>query len=141
MRALIWIITIFAVAVGLSLMARYNEGYVLVFYPPYRFDFSLTLFVLVLIFTLIAMWGIGHLFNILYSFPKRVQAYRGAQATKAKAEEADNLLAQAFAAALAGDPVTAQMKAEEARLAGASARLVGVVAPHTAGAAGAADKT
>jgi HemY protein len=132
MRALIWIITLFAVAVGLSLIARYNEGYVLVFDPPYRFDFSLTLFAVVLIGTVFVLFGLGHLFSILYNFPKRVVAYRQIQARKAKETQAEELLVQALNAALAGDPAGAYAKAQQAGAAGAAERLVAAFAPVAA---------
>ena len=82
MRGLFWLLGLFAIAVGLSLVARYNEGYVLFFYPPYRIELSLTLFVLVLVVMLMMLYGIGHLFHLLINFPERVRAYRAAQARK-----------------------------------------------------------
>ncbi len=36
MRALFWLLTLAALAVGLSLAARYNDGYVLLVLPPCR---------------------------------------------------------------------------------------------------------
>ena len=83
MRGLFWLLGLFAVAVGLSLVARYNEGYVLFFYPPYRIELSLTFFVLVLMLMLMMLYGIGHLFHLMINFPERVRAYRAAQARKA----------------------------------------------------------
>ena len=44
MRGLFWILALFAAAVGLSLVARYNDGYVLLFVAPKRIELSLTLF-------------------------------------------------------------------------------------------------
>ena len=46
MRALFWLLTLAALAVGLALAARYNEGYVLLVLPPWRAEVSLNLFVL-----------------------------------------------------------------------------------------------
>lgn len=46
MRALLWLLTLAALAVGLSLAARYNDGYVLVVLPPWRAELSLNLAVL-----------------------------------------------------------------------------------------------
>ena len=48
MRGLFWVLALFSVAVGLSLVARYDDGYVLIFIAPKRIEFSLTLFVLLL---------------------------------------------------------------------------------------------
>ena len=44
MRALFWLLVLAVVAVGLSLAARYNEGYVLLVLPPWRAEVSLNLF-------------------------------------------------------------------------------------------------
>lgn len=46
MRALFWLLVLSALAVGLALAARYNEGYVLLVLPPWRAEVSLNLFVL-----------------------------------------------------------------------------------------------
>lgn len=42
MRFFIWLLIIFAAAVGLAAVARFNPGNVVFFYPPYRIDLSLT---------------------------------------------------------------------------------------------------
>lgn len=46
MRALVWILALFAVAVGLVLAARYNTGYVLIALPATRVELSLNLAVM-----------------------------------------------------------------------------------------------
>ncbi|MBK9020700.1 MAG: heme biosynthesis protein HemY [Sulfuritalea sp.] len=46
MRALFWLLILAALAVGLALAARYNEGYVLLVLPPWRAEISLNLFLL-----------------------------------------------------------------------------------------------
>src|SRR5512135_67118 len=43
MRALLWLLTLAALAVGLSLAARYNEGYALFVLPPWRIEISINL--------------------------------------------------------------------------------------------------
>jgi len=45
MKFLFWLLAIFAAAVALALTAK-NPGYVLLVYPPYRIELSLTLFAL-----------------------------------------------------------------------------------------------
>ena len=63
MRGLFWILALFATAVGLSLAARYNDGYVLIFVNPKRIEFSLTLFVLLTVlafFLFIGAWLYAH---------------------------------------------------------------------------------
>ncbi len=46
MRALFWLLILAALAVGLAVAARYNDGYVLLVLPPWRAEVSLNLFVL-----------------------------------------------------------------------------------------------
>ncbi|MFN0163686.1 MAG: heme biosynthesis HemY N-terminal domain-containing protein [Burkholderiales bacterium] len=46
MRGLVWVVALFALALGLALVGRYNDGYVLVFIPPQRIELSLSLAVL-----------------------------------------------------------------------------------------------
>ena len=53
MRTLLWIVAIAALAVGLTLAARYNTGYVLLVLPPYRVEFSLNL-----LLVLLRRWGL-----------------------------------------------------------------------------------
>ena len=38
MKGLFWVLLLFAMAVGLSLVMLVNEGYVLVVLPPYRVE-------------------------------------------------------------------------------------------------------
>jgi hypothetical protein len=46
LRALFWLLVLAALAVGLALAARYNDGYVLLVLPPWRAEVSLNLFLL-----------------------------------------------------------------------------------------------
>ena len=43
MRGLLWLLTLFALAVGIALAARFNDGYLLLVLPPYRAEISLNL--------------------------------------------------------------------------------------------------
>ena len=49
MRALIWLIGIFALAVGVAMIAGVNDGYVLVVLSPWRAQISLNLFIVLLV--------------------------------------------------------------------------------------------
>jgi hypothetical protein len=54
-RGLLWLALLFAIAVVLAVVGRFDMGQVLLIYPPYRVDISLNLFVvgLVVLFILI----------------------------------------------------------------------------------------
>ncbi|MBL8378531.1 MAG: heme biosynthesis protein HemY [Burkholderiales bacterium] len=55
MRGLVWVVALFALALGLALVGRYNDGYVLLFVPPQRIELSLTLAVLLLALAFLAL--------------------------------------------------------------------------------------
>jgi HemY protein len=76
MRALFWLLTLAALAVGLALAARYNEGYVLLVLPPWRAEISLNLFLLLafigFFFIYVLARGISH----LLALPHAVAEFR-----------------------------------------------------------------
>ena len=49
MRALLWMLGLFAVAVGLVIAARYNNGYVLAVLPHWRAELSLNLAIILVL--------------------------------------------------------------------------------------------
>ena len=79
MRALIWIVVLFALAVGFTLAGKYDPGYAVLVYPPYRVELSLTLMVAVFLSLLV----VGHLFFRIASatlrLPEQVRAFRARQ--------------------------------------------------------------
>ena len=79
MRALIWIVVLFALAVGFTLAGKYDPGYAVLVYPPYRVELSLTLMVAVFLGLLV----VGHLFFRIASatlrLPEQVRAFRARQ--------------------------------------------------------------
>lgn len=46
MRALLWFLVLAAAAIALALLARAGQGFVIIVYPPWRIELSLTLAVL-----------------------------------------------------------------------------------------------
>ena len=57
MRALFWLLALFALAVGVSLAAGHNEGYVLLVLPPWRAEVSLNFFIVLLLCTLVVAYA------------------------------------------------------------------------------------
>jgi hypothetical protein len=49
MRFFLWLLTLFAAAIGLAVLARFNPGNVVFFYPPYRVDLSLNFFIIAMV--------------------------------------------------------------------------------------------
>ena len=60
MKYLVWILALFAAAVALTI-ASHNPGYVLLVYPPYRIELSLTLFVVLLSLAFVSGYGLVRL--------------------------------------------------------------------------------
>lgn len=76
MKWLASLIVVFALAVAVSLAARYGEGYALIVYPPYRIEISLALAVLLLL-ALLAVVHLGlNLLKHTVRLPEAVAAYR-----------------------------------------------------------------
>lgn len=79
MRMLIWILLIFALAVGFTLAGKFDPGYAVLVYPPYRIELSLTLFVILLLALLFISNMFARLANATLNLPKQVRAFRKQQ--------------------------------------------------------------
>jgi HemY protein len=75
MKFLFWLLALFTAAVALALTAK-NPGYVLVVFPPYRIELSLTLFALIFL----ALLALAHfslrIANAALRLPNYVRTYR-----------------------------------------------------------------
>ncbi len=69
MRALLWLIGLFALAVGLAALARFNEGIVLITLPPWQIDLSFNFFILLLLGGGAAIYFLMRLAKSFYTFP------------------------------------------------------------------------
>jgi HemY protein len=76
MRALIWLIGIFAVAVGVAMLAGLNDGYVLLVLSPWRVQVSLNLFLVVLLGSLLLGYLLLRLISRALALPARVSQWR-----------------------------------------------------------------
>ncbi len=76
MRGLIWLLAVFSLAVGLSLVTRYGDGYVLVVAPPWRVEVSLALVVLSLLAGFVLGYWIVRLVSHTLRLPAHVKAFR-----------------------------------------------------------------
>lgn len=75
MKFLFWLLALSAAAVAVALAAK-NPGYVLLVYPPYRIELSLTLFVLVLLGLLVLTYFSMRLVIAVLRLPNYVRTYR-----------------------------------------------------------------
>ncbi len=76
MKVLFWVTASFALAVGLTLAIGFNNGYVLLVYPPYRVELSLPLAILLLASAFIALYYLARLAVHTLRLPGEVRAYR-----------------------------------------------------------------
>jgi HemY protein len=76
MKTLLWALWLALVAAAIAIGLQHNQGSVVAFAPPWRVDFSLNFFVLVLIAAFWLVFRIGRLVQRLRDFPERVRAYR-----------------------------------------------------------------
>lgn len=76
MRGLLWLLSLFALAVGISLAARFNDGYLLLVMPPYRAEISLNLAIVLALLGFAAAYGLLRGLALLLSLPRRARQFR-----------------------------------------------------------------
>lgn len=76
MKSLIWIVGIVALAVAVTLAARYNNGYLLLVLPPYRIEFSLNLLIVLGLAGFAAAYALVRLVSSMLALPRQVREYR-----------------------------------------------------------------
>jgi HemY protein len=82
MRAFFIGITLLALAVGLALLAQFDRGNVVLFFPPYRVDLSLNLFAILALGAFLFLYGLVRLARKTFQLPERVAQYRARQREK-----------------------------------------------------------
>lgn len=98
MKTLIWVVAIAALAVGITLVARYNTGYVLVVLPPYRVELSLNLMIAITAAAFTAGYVAVRAVSAMLHLPRRVREYRLAR----RRDKARSALIEALAEYFAG---------------------------------------
>jgi HemY protein len=83
MRAALWLLALFAVAVALALFAGNNQSTITLFWPPYRVDLSLNLVLLVLLATFVAMHAALRALAALFEMPRQARRWRAQQRERA----------------------------------------------------------
>lgn len=76
MKTVLWLLALSAVAVGITIAAKYNNGYVLMVAPPYRVEISLNLMVVLLLATILIGYFIVRLIAITMGIPAEVREFR-----------------------------------------------------------------
>src|SRR5687768_6403011 len=128
MKTLFWIIAIFALAVGLVVAARYNDGYVLVVLPPYRVEIALNLLLVLLAAAFVFLYSLVRLVTGAVQMPSRVRQYRVAR----RRERAQSSLLAALEAHFEGRYAKAEQAAMRSIELGENTRLSAIVAARAA---------
>ncbi|WP_233880667.1 heme biosynthesis protein HemY [Paraburkholderia flagellata] len=97
-RGLLWLALLFAIAVALATVGRFDTGQVLLVYPPYRVDVSLNLFVVGIVVAFLLLYAILRFARNIVTMPRRVTAYRA----RMRAEKANSALRDAVGNLYAG---------------------------------------
>ena len=83
MRAALWLVSLFAVAVASALLASSNVGSVSIFWTPYRLDASLNLVIFVLVVILLTLHWAQRALTALFELPKQAKRWRMIQKERA----------------------------------------------------------
>jgi len=79
LRPLIWVIGLFALAVALTVAARYSMGFVLLVLPTHRIELSITLAAILLLLAFLALYLLARALHVALGMPGRARAYRASQ--------------------------------------------------------------
>lgn len=127
MKFLFWLLAIFAAAVALALTAN-NPGYVLLVYPPYRIELSLTLFALGLLALLVLAYFSSRLVIAVLRLPNQVRTHREQRAlSKGRAA-----MMEALTAFFEGRYAAAEMAAVRAMESGEKSGINPIIAARSA---------
>jgi HemY protein len=83
MRAALWLLALFGVAVAIALFAGDNQGTVTLFWPPYRVDLSLNLVLLLLAGAFVFLHAALRAMAALFDLPSQALRWRNQQKERA----------------------------------------------------------
>ncbi len=126
MRAALWLIVLFAVAVALALFAGDNQGTVTVFWPPHRIDLSVNLVLLLLGLLFALVYWAMRAFTAMVELPRQARRWRAQQRERAT----HGLLLEALTQFSAGRYLRARKAAEGALLREQALAESGESPPH-----------
>ncbi|MCL1962092.1 MAG: hypothetical protein FWG56_10045 [Desulfovibrionaceae bacterium] len=126
MRAALWLLGLFAVAVALALFAGDSQGTVTVFWPPYRVDLSVNLALLLLALVFGLLYAALRGFGALLQLPRQARNWRAQQRERAT----HALLLEAMTQYNAGRFLRARKAAEAAQAREQALAGSGASPPH-----------
>ena len=128
MRGLFWFLVLFALAVGLSMAARFNDAYVLMVLPPWRVEVSLNLALAVLAGGFLLLYGALRGIALTLALPGRVRDFR----ERRRKEKSAAVFEDAVRLLFEGRFGHALKKAAEAHAAGEAPGLAALIAARAA---------
>ncbi|MEX3953142.1 heme biosynthesis protein HemY [Paraburkholderia sp. EG287A] len=127
-RGLLWLALLFAIAVALATVGRFDTGQVLLVYPPYRVDVSLNLFVVGIVVAFLLLYAILRFARNIVTMPRRVAAYRA----RMRAEKAHSALRDAVGNLYAGRFSRAEKAARDSLADAKNTSAAGLIAATAA---------
>lgn len=127
MKTLVWLLLLFAAAVGVTLIAQ-QGGYVVLVYAPYRVELSLTLFMLGLLVVFVVLYLATRFISSAIKLPRQVRTFR-AERAKNKGREA---MLEALTAFFEGRFAVAEKEAVKAMEYGERSGLNSIIAARSA---------
>ena len=128
MRLLLWLLTLFAAAIGLAIATRFNTGNVVFFYPPYRVDLSLNFFIALILAAFVVLYVFIRAVRVAQRLPGRVLAYRRGK----RQDESNQALRDALKALFEGRFGQAEKAATRAAQWADNAGLAALIAARAA---------
>jgi len=114
MKALFWLLAVFAAAVALVLLAHVDSGHVLFYYPPWRVEMSMVFFVAAALVSFLVLYLLLRMLGNAFGLPATVRAWRA----RRRRERSHIALAAALQAYYEGRYARAEQEAERAKAEG-----------------------
>jgi len=124
-----WVLAVFALAVGLSLAAHLNDGYAILVFPPYRAELSLNFAILLGIAGFVLGYMLLRLVGHTLRLPLHVRAFR----ERRRGEKGRSAMLSALQALFEGRYARAEKSAAEACELGEAPALSALIAARAAG--------
>jgi len=128
MRGALWITFLFAIAVIVALFASSNGGHITIYFPPYRLDTSLNLFIATILGIFIVSLLAWRTFAAVLDLPNQAAAYR----RKQRETRSIGFLSEAIEDIFAGRFSKALKSAEAATVNSALAETAALLAARSA---------
>jgi HemY protein len=128
MRLFLWLFALIAMAIGLAVTARFNPGNVVLFYPPYRVDLSLNLFLVLAGFVFLLLYASLRAIRTTQKMPSKVAAYR----QRKREREGNKALREALKKLFEGRFGHAEKAAQRASELGENAALAALIGARAA---------